>query len=121
MKNQKNPKAFKLGTKGKIGLAAFPSVSVLTAFGRKFGDAFLPRRVRLRLAKTSRQMMSDPKNYEAAGLPVPGASRFAHNLEEWVDKKSWVGRFFNPPSQNTSGVWGSQKINRDYQESSQTD
>lgn len=77
------------------GWAAFPSVSVSTAFGRKFGDAFLPRRVRLRLAKTSRQMMSDPKNYKAAGLPVPGASRFAHNLEERVDK-SWVGRFFNP-------------------------
>lgn len=40
-------------------------------------------------------MRVNPENYEAAGLPVPKASRVAANLERWVDK-SRVGRFFNP-------------------------
>lgn len=74
------------------GLAAFPTVSTSTAVGKAIP---LPREVRLWLAKKSRQMMSDPESYRAAGLPVPWASEFASRIEGGVDK-SRFGRFFNP-------------------------
>jgi len=84
-----------VGTAIHPGLAALPWVSGSTAVGQTLNKTLLPRKWRLGLEKTSRQMRVNPENYEAAGLPVPKASRVAYNLERWVDK-SRVGRFFNP-------------------------
>lgn len=83
-----------VGTAVNPALAALPWISGSTAVGQTLNKA-LPRRVRLGLEKTSRRMRVNPEDYKAAGLPVPRASRVAHNLERWVDN-SRVGRFFNP-------------------------
>ena len=88
------------------GLAAFPTVSTSTAVGKAIP---LPREVRLWLAKKSRQMMSDPESYRAAGLQVPWASEFASKLERGIDG-SRVGQLLNPRLRTLQGSKAVKKL-----------
>ena len=90
------------GTSGLIGtsimagptMAAFPWVTTGVSVGHGINKLLLPKRVRLGLAKKARQIKADPKDYEAAGLPVPRASRIGSRVEHILDD-SWLGARIN--------------------------